>query len=51
MEKIQNALLQGIVVFFLISGLSYLVEGEVSWTVAIGTAIGYSIVVFILKRR
>ncbi len=51
MKEIQNVLLLGIVVFLLISGLSYLIEGQVNWIVAIGTTIGFSIAYFILKNR
>ncbi len=51
MEKNQTVLLLGIVVFLLISVLSYLVEGKVNWIVAIGTTVGFSIAYFILKNR
>ncbi|MEN6516914.1 MAG: hypothetical protein ABFC38_01825 [Methanospirillum sp.] len=51
MGKFQDVLLLGIVVFLLIGGLSYLVEGKVNWIVAIGTTVGFSIAYFILKNR
>lgn len=51
MEKVWTVLLLGIVVFLLISGLSYIIEGKVNWVIAIGTAIGFSIIFFIFKNR
>ena len=51
MEDVWIVLLPGIVVFLLIIGLSYIIEGKVNWIVAIGTTIGFSIAYFLLKNR
>lgn len=45
------AVILAVVVFLLIIGLSYFIEGQANWIVAIGTTIGFSIAFFILNNR
>lgn len=58
MKQTTTILLWGIVEFLLItgiiSGLSYVIEGEVNWMIALGTAIGFSgfsIISSLVRRR
>jgi len=51
MMDVRISIILAIVVFLLIIGLSYLIEGKVNWIVAFGTTIGFSIAFFILNNR
>lgn len=51
MKQTTTLLLQGIIVFLVIGGLSYIVEGRMDWIFAVGTTAGFLIVSFLVRRR
>lgn len=51
MKQTPTILMQGIVVFLVIGGLSYVVEGRFDWILAVGTAAGFLIISFLVRRR
>ncbi|WP_220682431.1 hypothetical protein [Methanofollis formosanus] len=51
MEKVGNVLLQAIVIFLLICGLGYVVDGNVNLVLAIGVPLGFSIAGLLIKKR
>lgn len=51
MDSVRSAVISGILIILIIAGLSYFIDGNIDWVVAIGTAIGFSIASFIFNRR
>lgn len=51
MKQTPTILLQGIIIFLVIGGLSYIIEGQMDWVLSVGAAAGFSIVSFLVRNR